>query len=111
MADPRGTDMREILNTRVKYREHFRPFAASILAEHQQEFFDVDWESPYMLYALPVREAKRSVIPAVVHADGSCRFQTVSQEAAPSFHRITDQYFIFPGPMKMISPISKIIFL
>ncbi len=88
LADPRRQDMREIMNSRVKYREAFRPFAASVLAERQGEYFTVDWPSPFMLYAAPVREEKRKEIPAVVHADGSCRVQSVAAEASPDFHRV-----------------------
>lgn len=88
LADPRRQDMREIMNSRVKYREAFRPFAASVLAERQGDYFTVDWPSPFMLYAAPVRDDKRNEIAAVVHADGSCRVQSVSAEASPDFHRV-----------------------
>ena len=88
LADPRRTDMRETLNTRVKFRENFRPFAASVLAERQEEYFDVDWPSPFMSYAVAVRPEKRHEVPAVVHSDGTCRFQTVHQEHSPDYHRL-----------------------
>lgn len=92
LADPRRTDMREIMNSRVKYREGFRPFAASVLAERQSEYFDDDWPNPFMLYAPKVKQAKRAEIPAVVHQDGSCRYQTVTREAAPDFHRLIEAF-------------------
>ena len=92
LADPRRADMREILNTRVKFREAFRPFAASVLAEHQAEYFEADWPSPFMLYAVPVREEKRDEIPAVVHSDGTCRFQTVDREHDPAFYRLISAF-------------------
>ena len=88
LADARRPDMREILNTRVKYRETFRPFAASVLAERQKDWFLADWPSPFMQFAVEVREEKRAAIPAVVHHDGTCRIQTVQQEADPEFHRL-----------------------
>ncbi|MBX3471233.1 MAG: carbamoyltransferase [Planctomycetes bacterium] len=88
LADPRRSDMREVMNSRVKYREAFRPFAASVLAERQAEVFEVDWPSPFMIYAAAVREDKRAQLQAVVHADGTCRIQTVSAEASPDFHRV-----------------------
>lgn len=92
LADARKVDMREILNTRVKFREAFRPFAASVLAEHKGEYFEVDWDSPFMTYAVPVRPEKREEIPAVVHADGSCRVQTVDNEHSPDFHRVLSAF-------------------
>ncbi len=92
LADPRRSDMREVLNSRVKYREPFRPFAASVLAEHQAEWFEAAWESPFMSYAVDVREERRGEIPAVVHADGTCRIQTVDREASPDLHRVIEAF-------------------
>jgi carbamoyltransferase len=88
LADPRRPDMREILNTRVKFRETFRPFAASVLAERQAAWFQTDWPCPFMQYAVPVREEKRGEIPAVVHHDGTCRMQSVQAEVDPELHRL-----------------------
>jgi carbamoyltransferase len=88
LADPRRRDMREVLNARIKYREPFRPFAASVLLEDQQDYFACDWESPFMGYAVETLPERREEIPAVVHADGSCRLQTVSSESAPDLHRV-----------------------
>ncbi|MBI3724752.1 carbamoyltransferase, partial [bacterium] len=88
LADPRRAEMRDALNVRVKYRESFRPFAASVLEERAGEFFEQSWPSPFMLYALPVRPEMREKIPAVVHKDGTCRVQTVSQSKLADFHRV-----------------------
>ncbi|MEZ6183777.1 MAG: carbamoyltransferase C-terminal domain-containing protein [Planctomycetota bacterium] len=92
LADPRRSDMREVLNTRVKFRETFRPFAASVLRERQSEFFAADWDSPFMQYAVEVLPEKRQVIPAVVHSDGTCRFQTIDQESTPDLHRLISAF-------------------
>ena len=92
LGDPRRSDAREIMNSRVKFREGYRPFAASILAEQQAEWFGFDAPSPFMFYAAPVRAERRAQIPAVVHADGSCRFQSVSAEASPDFHRVISAF-------------------
>lgn len=92
LADPRRPEMREIMNARVKFREPYRPFAASILAERQVEWFDVDWPSPFMSFAAPVRQDKRREIPAVVHQDGSCRFQSVAREANPDLHQLVSAF-------------------
>ena len=88
LADPRRVDMREILNNRVKFRENFRPFAASVMAEHQAEYFTGGQDSLFMTFAVPVVEDKRALIPAVVHADGTSRYQTVSAEHSPDFYRL-----------------------
>ena len=69
LADPRRTDMRDIINLKIKFREKFRPFAPSIQAEYVGEFFDFDLPSPFMERVLPIREDKRELIPAVTHVD------------------------------------------
>jgi carbamoyltransferase len=92
VADPRRAEMRDALNVRIKYRESFRPFAASILEERQAEFFDATWPSPFMLYALPVKPEMRAKIAAVVHEDGTCRVQTVSTTKAPDFHQLISAF-------------------
>jgi carbamoyltransferase len=92
LADPRRAEMRDALNVRVKYRESFRPFAASVLEERQGELFFATWPSPFMLYALPVKPDQRERIPAVVHQDGTCRVQTVSSRLHPDFHRLISAF-------------------
>lgn len=88
LADPRLPDMKDRLNRRIKYREPFRPFAPSILQEHQAEYFEETNPSPFMSFAFPVRREKRSRIPAVTHVDGTARLQTVTREANPLFYRL-----------------------
>jgi carbamoyltransferase len=79
LADPRRGDMRDILNTKIKLREKFRPFAPSILEEALDEYFVGAVPDPFMIQVYPVRPEKRQVIPAVTHVDGSGRLQTVSR--------------------------------
>jgi carbamoyltransferase len=79
VADPRRSDMRDIINTRIKFRERFRPFAPSVLEEALAEFFDGAVADPFMLQVYPVRADKRSIVPAITHVDGSGRLQTVSE--------------------------------
>jgi len=79
VADPRRPDMRTIINTRIKFRERFRPFAPSILEEALEEYFVDAVRDPFMIQVYPIRPDKRSVIPAVTHVDGSGRVQTVSR--------------------------------
>ena len=88
LADPRRADMREIINTRIKLREKFRPFAPVILEEALDEYFVGAVPDPFMISVYPVRPEKRTVIPAVTHVDGSGRLQTVTRHANPRFWQL-----------------------
>ena len=86
LADPRDPHMRDILNQKVKHREYFRPFAPSILDEEAKRRFHIGKETPasdFMLMAYPAREELKDRIPAVVHADGTSRIQTVKRDTNP----------------------------
>lgn len=85
LADPRRLDMRDIINVKIKFRERFRPFAPSVLAEAIDEYFVDAVHDPFMLQVYPVRPDKRDVIPAVTHVDGSGRLQSVSAESNPRY--------------------------
>ena len=85
LADPRRRDMRDVINQKIKFREHFRPFAPSILAEAIDEYFIDAVHDPFMIQVYPVRPEKRDVIPAVTHVDGSGRLQSVSQTSNPRY--------------------------
>lgn len=93
LADPRRTDMRDIINLRIKFREKFRPFAPSILEEHVGEWFEIDEPTPYMEKVFPIRKEKHSIIPAVTHVDGSGRLQSVSNRTNPLYHRLISRFF------------------
>ncbi|MEN8265182.1 MAG: carbamoyltransferase C-terminal domain-containing protein [Nitrospirota bacterium] len=80
ICDPRRTDMKDILNIKIKKRESFRPFAPSILLESTSEYFDTSYPVPFMLKVYNIRPEKREIIPAVTHVDGTGRLQTVSRE-------------------------------
>ena len=85
IADPRRADMRDIINTRIKFRERFRPFAPSVAEEALDEYFTGAVPDPFMLQVYPVRPDKRSVVPAITHVDGSGRLQTVSPRSNPRY--------------------------
>lgn len=85
LADPRRHDMREIINTKIKLREKFRPFAPSILEESLHDYFVGAVPDPFMMQVYPVQPEKRAVIPAVTHVDGSGRLQTVNRQANPLY--------------------------
>ena len=108
LGDPRSATMQQTLNLRVKYRESFRPFAPSVLREDVADWFELDRDSPYMLFVANVVKNKqkqmtekeqalfgidklnvpRSEIPAVTHVDYSARIQTVDRETNPRFHEL-----------------------
>jgi carbamoyltransferase len=91
LADPRDPGMRDTLNMKIKFREGFRPFAPSVLADKASEWFDIDCDSPYMLLVAPVREGKR-VIPSVTHVDHSARIQTVTRAESPLYYDLISAF-------------------
>jgi carbamoyltransferase len=93
VADPRRGDMKEILNTRIKHRETYRPFAPSVLEEKVGEIFERSEPSPFMLMVYKVREAARPLIPAVTHVDQTGRLQTVSSRTNPRYHALISAFF------------------
>jgi carbamoyltransferase len=104
LADPRQPGIRERLNRRIKHRESFRPFAASVLEEEAAAWFEfpaarngATASRELMLLAYPIRPGLRSLIPAVVHADGTCRIQTVSRRRQPRFHRLISAFSQLTG--------------
>src|SRR5713101_5128607 len=92
LADPRRKDMKEILNTRIKYREPFRPFCPSILAEKVGDFFETDYPSPFMVMAYKIKPGQRERIPAVSHGDGTGRLQTVEREVNPRYWKLIHKF-------------------
>lgn len=88
LGDPRRSDMKDILNLKIKRRESFRPFAPSILREAVAEWFEEDDDVPFMMKVLQIREDKRSEIPAVTHADGSGRLQTVHKDTNQRYYQL-----------------------
>tara|TARA_B110000008_G_scaffold269168_1_gene298096 strand:- start:1955 stop:3790 length:1836 start_codon:yes stop_codon:yes gene_type:complete len=112
LGDPRSEKMQKTLNLKVKYRESFRPFAPSVLREDVAEWFEADYDSPYMLlvddvikdkriqmtkkeeslFGIDKLNIKRSSIPAVTHVDYSARIQTVHKETNPKYHAIISKF-------------------
>jgi carbamoyltransferase len=112
LGDARSPSMQKTLNLKVKYRESFRPFAPSVLAEDAPAYFDIDAESPYMLLVADVKpehrirmseeeeklfgieklNVPRSAIPAVTHVDYSARIQTVHKETNPRYHALISRF-------------------
>jgi carbamoyltransferase len=92
LADPRGKAMKDILNSRIKYREPFRPFCPSVLAECTAEYFETDYPSPFMVMAYKIKSDQRERIPAVTHGDGTGRLQTVEREVNPLYWKLIRRF-------------------
>jgi len=112
ISDPRSRRMQSVMNLKIKYRESFRPFAPSVLAERVGRYFEHDRPSPYMLIVAPLREEHRiamtgeeqklfgieklnvpcSVLPAITHVDYSARIQTVHRETNPRYHKLIEAF-------------------
>jgi len=92
LGDPRRADMKQLVNARVKHREDFRPYAPACSAEDAARFFDIRHPSPWMLFAVPVRSEWRARLPAVTHADGTARLQTVAREEQSLFHGLLKSF-------------------
>ena len=112
LGDPRSPEMQKKLNLKIKYRESFRPFAPSVLAEEVKDYFDYDGISPYMLLVHPVADKikkslpegydnmnlrdklyhLRSDLPSITHIDYSARIQTVHQETNPRYHELISSF-------------------
>ena len=92
LCDPRRSDMKEILNLKIKRRESFRPFAPSILRDRVSAWFEQDDDVPFMMQVFQVRSEKRQSIPAVTHVDGSGRLQTVHAATNPRYYRLIEHF-------------------
>lgn len=106
LADPRSADMQKHLNLSIKYRESFRPFAPSVSSEQASAYFDLDEPSPYMTRTTAVRSSPHggdsppngaSALPAITHADGSARVQTVHKVTNPIYHQLLREFEALTG--------------
>ncbi len=97
LADPRRGEMKQIVNAKIKFREPFRPFAPVVLEERTRDYFGLDeperhYPARFMLLVVPVHPDKWDVIPAVTHAGGTGRLQTVTREQNPRYYRIVEKF-------------------
>jgi carbamoyltransferase len=88
LANPCNEHIKELLNTRVKHRESFRPYAPVVCSEDASTYFELQQESPFMTLSVIVKESVRHKIPGVVHVDGSARVQTVTQKQNPLLYNL-----------------------
>jgi carbamoyltransferase len=94
LADPRDPLIKDKVNL-IKQRELFRPFAPVVMEEHASEWFDMDFSSPYMQYT--VRCLQPEKIPAVVHADGTSRVQTINKDQHRGLWRVLNKFYLATG--------------
>jgi len=92
LADPRRADMKDILNSKIKRRESFRPFAPSILRESVNEWFEQEDDVPFMMEVFQLRPKHRELVPAVTHVDGSGRLQTVHRDTNSRYYRLIERF-------------------
>jgi carbamoyltransferase len=97
LADPRCPEMKDIVNTKIKFREPFRPFAPAVLSEYCASYFDLpnkmsSYPARFMLYVVDVKSDKQSLVPATTHVDGTARLQTVEERDNPRFYRLIDTF-------------------
>jgi carbamoyltransferase len=94
LADPRNPKIKDIINSKIKLREDFRPFAPSVLEEHYTEYFDTNQPSPYMSRIMPVISDK---IPGVTHVDGTARIQTVTRDFNQRYYDLIKEFYAITG--------------
>lgn len=97
IADPRNPDMKDIVNAKIKFREPYRPFAPSVLAECAEKYFDLPratdhYPARYMLYVVPVKECHHSTLPATTHVDGTGRLQIVFRDQSPRYYALIERF-------------------
>ncbi len=97
LADPRRAAMKEIVNTKIKFREPFRPFAPVVLEERTAEYFDIPsperyYPARFMLLVAPIPEDKRDKLQAVCHVGGTGRLQTIRREWNPAYYRVVEKF-------------------
>jgi carbamoyltransferase len=97
LADPGNPDMKDIVNTKIKFREPYRPFAPSVLAERAGDYFELEdaarhYPARYMLYVVPVKPDQQQKLPAITHVDGTGRLQTVFREQSPRYYSLIERF-------------------
>ncbi len=117
IGDPRSAKMQSVMNLKIKYRESFRPFAPSVIAERVADYFETDHTSPYMLLVAPIKNERRitmteaqenlfgieklnvprSELPAITHVDYSARIQTVHEKTNPKYYRLISKFAELTG--------------
>jgi carbamoyltransferase len=109
LAHPGLPGLRDHINTNIKYREDFRPFAPSVIADEAARYFECDgYDSPYMILVFNVRPEYRDQLVNVVHQDGSSRLHTVTEESEPTYFRLLQEFKVLTGiPVLLNTSLNK----
>ena len=97
IADARNPKIKDIINSKIKRRESFRPFAPSILSEKMNEWFDIDKEVPFMSEVYPIKKEKISLLPGITHVDGTGRLQTVKKQNNLKYYNLIKSFYELTG--------------
>jgi carbamoyltransferase len=102
LADPRNPDMKDVVNAKIKFREPYRPFAPSVLAEQTENYFDLPdankhLPARYMLYVVPVKPGQQAALPAITHVDGTARVQMVFSAENERYYRLIERFWQASG--------------
>lgn len=97
LVDPSRKDAKDLLNSKIKRRESFRPFAPSILKEHVNDYFEISDNVPFMEKVFPLKKEKHTLIPAVTHIDGTGRLQTVDKEYSGKYYQLIKEFYNLSG--------------
>jgi carbamoyltransferase len=97
IADPRNPAMKDIVNSKIKFREPYRPFAPSVLSESTEKYFELPhaaqhYPARFMLYVVPVVESQHDTLPAITHVDGTGRLQTVFKDQSPRYYKLIERF-------------------
>ncbi|TVQ75232.1 MAG: carbamoyltransferase, partial [Phycisphaeraceae bacterium] len=97
LANPTRKDMKDIINTKIKRRESFRPFAPTVLKEKVNEYFEQDVHSPFMMHVVKIRQEWREKLPAVTHVDGTGRLQSIERRNNPRYYDLIEKFAELSG--------------
>ncbi|MBZ5597254.1 MAG: carbamoyltransferase [Acidobacteriia bacterium] len=97
IADPGNPEMKDIVNAKIKFREPYRPFAPSVLAECAEKYFELPhatshYPARFMLYVVPVKQEAHRLLPAITHVDGTGRLQTVFKDQSPRYYKLIERF-------------------
>ena len=93
LADARNPKIKDIINSKIKRRESFRPFAPAILGEHTKNWFEIDKEVPFMSEVYSIKKDKRNKLPGITHIDGTGRLQTVTKSSNQRFYKLLEKFY------------------
>ena len=97
LADPRNSNMKSIINMKIKRRESFRPFAPSVIEKYQSDWFETDFINPYMSSLATVKADKQKIIPSVTHIDGTARLQTINSNNNSKYLNLINAFYLITG--------------